>query len=129
MHFLIRSDETFIRFYTIKTRLIRSYTIKMPLIRSYMIKIPLIRSYTIKIPLIKPYKIKIPLIRSYTIKIPLIRSYMIKIPSYQTLHDKNFFLFKFLKYGIFFILKTIQSCSQAVAKKLQWYSSRKTRLP
>ena len=26
---------------------------------------------------------------------------------------------KFLKYGMFFILKTIQSCSQAVAEKLQ----------
>ena len=42
-------------------------------------------------------------------KIPLIRSYS----------DKNFLVFKFLKYGIFFILKTIKSCSQAVAEKLQ----------
>ena len=139
MHLLIRSDKTFIRSYTmkipliksytikiphirsytIKITLIRSYTIKVPLIRSYTIKIPLIRSYTIKIPLIRSYTIKITLIRSYTIKIPLIRSYTIKIPSYQILHDKNFLLYKFLKFGIFFILKTIQSCSQAVAKKLQ----------
>ena len=141
MHLLIRSYKTFIRSYTIKIPLIRSYTIKIPLIRSYTKKIPLIRSYTIKIllirsytikillirsytikiPLIRSYTIKIPLIRSYTIKIPLTRSYTIKIPSYQILHDKNFLLYKykFLKYGIFFILKTIQSCSQAVAEKLQ----------
>ena len=139
MHLLIRSYKTFIRSYTIKiplTRsytikislirsytikilLIRSYTIEILLIRSYTIKILLIRSYTIKIPLIRSYTIKIPLIRSYTIKIPLIRSYTIKIPSYQILHDNNFLLYKFLKYGIFFILKTIQSCSQAVAEELQ----------
>ena len=119
MHLLIKSYETFIRSYTIKIPLIRSYTIKILLIRSYTIKILLIRSYTIKIPLIRSYTIKIPLIRSYTIKIPLIRSYTIKIPSYQFLHDKDFLLYKFLKHGIFFILKTIQSCSQAVAEKLQ----------
>ena len=119
MHLLIRSYKTFIRSYTIKILLIRSYTIKILLIRSYTIKILLIRSYTIKIPLIRSYTIKIPLIRSYTIKIPLIRSYTIKIPSYQILHDKNLLVYKFLKYGIFFILKTIQSCSQAVAEKLQ----------
>ena len=119
MHLLIRSYKTFIRSYMIKILLIRSYTIKILLIRSYTIKILLIRSYTIKIPLIRSYTIKIPLIRSYTIKIPLIRSYKIKIPSYQILHDKNFLSYKFLKYGIFFILKTIQSCSQAVAEKLQ----------
>ena len=89
MHLLIRSDKTFIR------------------------------SYTIKIPLIRSYTIKIPLIRSYTIKIPVIISYTTKIPSYQILHDKNFLLYKFLKLGIFFILKIIQSCSQAVAEKLQ----------
>ena len=109
MHLLIRSDKTFVR----------SYTIKIPLIRSYTIKIPLIRSYTIKIPFIRSYTIKIPLIRSYTIKIPLIRSYTIKIPSYRILHDKTFLLYLFLKYGTFFILKTIQSCSQAIAEKLQ----------
>ena len=109
----------FIRSYTIKIPLIKSYTMKIPLIRSYTIKILLIRSYTIKIPLIRSYTIKIPLIRSYTIKIPLIRSYTIKIPSYQILNDKDFLINKFLKYGIFFILKTIQSCSQAVAEKLQ----------
>ena len=129
MHLLIRSYKTFIRSYTIKIPLIRSYTIKIPLIRSYTIKILLIRSYTIKIHLIRSYTIKILLIRSYTIKIllirsytikiPLIRSYTIKTPSYQILHDKNFFLYKFLKFGLFFILKTIQSCSQAVAEILQ----------
>ena len=109
MHLLIRSDKTFIRSYTIKILLIRSYTLKIPLIRSYTIKIPLIRSYTITIPLI----------RSYTIKILLIKSYTIKIPSYQILHDKILLLYKFVKYGLFFILKTIQSFSQVVAEKLQ----------
>ena len=42
-----------------------------------------------------------------------------KNSSHKILHEKNFLFFKFLKYGIFFILKTIQSCSQAVAEKLQ----------
>ena len=67
------------------------------------------RSYTIKIFLIRSYTIKIHLIRSYTIKIPLIRSYTTNILIRQ----------KFLKYVMFFILKTIQSWSQALDKKLQ----------
>ena len=119
MHLLIRSDKTFIRSYTIEIPLIRSYTIIIPPIRSYTIKIPLIRSYTIKIPLIRSYTIKIPLIRSYTMKIPLIRSYTIKIPLIRSYTIQNLIRQKFLKCGMFFMLKTIQSCSQAIAKKLQ----------
>ena len=56
-----------------------------------------------------------------------------KISSYQILHDKHLEKYdsffdkilsdlirqKFLKYGMFFTLKTIQGCSQAVAEKLE----------
>ena len=119
MHLLIRSDKTFIRSYKIKISLIRSYTIKLPLIRSYTIK----KSYyKILHDNNSSYKILHDKNSAYKIfhdKNSSIRSYTIKIPSYQILHDKNFLLYKFLKYGIFFILKTIQSCSQAVAEKLQ----------
>ena len=107
MHILISLDKTFIRSFMIKILLLRSYTIKFHFKRSYTIKIPLIRSYTIKIPLIRSFTIKIPLIRSYTIKIPLIRSYTIKIPSYQISHYKNFLLYKIKKFGIFFILSSL----------------------
>ena len=73
---------------------------------------------------LRSYAIKLPLISSYTVKIHLISSHTIKIPSYQILHDKDsvlsdFIRQKILKYGMFFTLKIIRSCSHAVAEKLQ----------
>ena len=131
MHLLIRTYKTFIRSYTIKIPLIRSYTIKIPLIRSYTIK-----KFSYKILHVKnsSYKILHDKNSSYKILHDKNSSYKIlhdKNSSYKILHDKNsvlsdltrsknFLLYKFPKYGIFFILRTIQSCSQAVAEKLQY---------